>query len=88
VEAILLQHPGVIGIVIVGIPDARLTEMVIACIQLRENWYWSDKSLKHLAENKGLVLSGEILRRYCREKKITGYVLKMNDVYCNACLCL
>ncbi|XP_062161754.1 2-succinylbenzoate--CoA ligase, chloroplastic/peroxisomal [Alnus glutinosa] len=73
VEAILLQHPGVIVIVIVGIPDARLTEMVIACIQLRENWYWSDKSLKHSAENKGLVLSGEILRHYCREKNITGF---------------
>ncbi|XP_059436562.1 2-succinylbenzoate--CoA ligase, chloroplastic/peroxisomal-like, partial [Corylus avellana] len=73
VEAILLQHPGVIGIVIVGIPDARLTEMVIACIQLRENWYWSDKSFKHSSENKGLVLSSEILRHYCREKNLTGF---------------
>lgn len=87
-EAILLQHPGVIGIVIVGIPDARLTEMVIACFQLRENWYWSDKSFEHSTENKGLVLSSEILRHYCREKNLTGYVLQMNDVDCSTCLCL
>ncbi|KAI4299701.1 hypothetical protein L6164_033135 [Bauhinia variegata] len=30
VEAILLEHPGIAGAVIVGIPDARLTEMVVA----------------------------------------------------------
>ncbi|KAI4299703.1 hypothetical protein L6164_033137 [Bauhinia variegata] len=30
VEAILLEHPGIAGAVIMGIPDARLTEMVVA----------------------------------------------------------
>ncbi|XP_041027411.1 2-succinylbenzoate--CoA ligase, chloroplastic/peroxisomal-like isoform X1 [Juglans microcarpa x Juglans regia] len=73
VEAILLQHPGIIGIVIVGIPDARLTEMAIACIRLTENWLWSDTSFIHSAENGRLVLSTEILLRYCREKNITGF---------------
>ncbi|KAG6639556.1 hypothetical protein CIPAW_10G109200 [Carya illinoinensis] len=73
VEAILLQHPGIIGIVIVGIPDDRLTEMAIACIRLTENWLWSDTKVIHSAESGGLVLSTEILLRYCREKNITGF---------------
>lgn len=73
----MIQHPGVIGVVIVGIPDARLTEMAIACIQLKENWLWSDTSFKHIDDNtKGLLLSGEILQCYCREKNITAYVHK------------
>lgn len=76
-EAILLQHPGIMSIAIVGIPDARLTEMAIACIQLRKNWVWSNASSKHSAKNEELVLSSEILRQYCREKNITGYV----DIY-------
>ncbi|KAG2689446.1 hypothetical protein I3760_09G138900 [Carya illinoinensis] len=73
VEAILLQHPGIMSIAIVGIPDARLTEMAIACIQLRKNWVWSNASSKHSAKNEELVLSSEILRQYCREKNITGF---------------
>lgn len=73
-EAILLQHPGIMGIAIVGIPDARLTEMAIACIQLRENWIWSNASSKHSAKNGERILSSEILRNYCKEKNITGYV--------------
>lgn len=43
-EAILLQHPGVAGIVVMGIPEARLTEIVAGCICVKENWLWSDKS--------------------------------------------
>uniref|UniRef100_A0A2N9J765 AMP-dependent synthetase/ligase domain-containing protein n=1 Tax=Fagus sylvatica TaxID=28930 RepID=A0A2N9J765_FAGSY len=73
VEGILLQHPGVVGIVIVGIPDARLTEMVVSCIQLRENWHWSHGSFEHSSKTKMPVLSGDILRRYCREKNLTGF---------------
>lgn len=73
-EAILLQHPGVTASVIVGITDTRLTEMVVACIKLREHWQWSnDNDYDHVTENKGLVLSSEALRQHCREKDLTGY---------------
>ncbi|KAJ6724095.1 OBG-LIKE ATPASE 1 [Salix viminalis] len=72
VEAMLLQHPGVLATVVVGIPEARLTEMVVACIKLRESWQWIDKICKQSAENN-LTLSREILGIYCREKNLTGF---------------
>ncbi|XP_048141105.1 2-succinylbenzoate--CoA ligase, chloroplastic/peroxisomal [Rhodamnia argentea] len=73
VEAILFQHPGVAGIVIVGIPDARLTEMVVGCIRVKENWLWSDKSHELGAEKQECLLSDEILRQYCRDRNLTGF---------------
>ncbi|KAJ4702962.1 2-succinylbenzoate--CoA ligase [Melia azedarach] len=73
VEAILLQHPGVTAIVIVGIPDARLTEMVVGCVKVRKNWLWSDNNVEQSAESKELVLSSEVLRQHCREKNLTGF---------------
>ncbi|KAI4299709.1 hypothetical protein L6164_033141 [Bauhinia variegata] len=69
VEAILLEHPGITGAVIVGIPDARLTEMVVACIRLREDWQWSEQSVS----DKELHLSREHLHQYCMEKKLTRF---------------
>lgn len=74
VESILSQHPGVTGTVIVGIPDARLAEMVVACIQLRKDWQWSHRSslTRSISEEK-LHLSSEILRQYCKEKNLPGY---------------
>ncbi|KAF8031872.1 hypothetical protein BT93_D0939 [Corymbia citriodora subsp. variegata] len=73
VEAILFQHPAVAGIVIVGIPEARLTEMVVGCIHVKENWLWSDKSHKLGAEKEEHFLSDEILRQYCRDRNLTGF---------------
>ncbi|KAI8524528.1 hypothetical protein RHMOL_Rhmol13G0156400 [Rhododendron molle] len=73
VEAILSQHPGVSGIVVVGLPDTRLTEMVVACVQLRDNWRWSDSCFDPLTENKSQILSGDILLQLCREKHLTRF---------------
>ncbi|XP_058196951.1 2-succinylbenzoate--CoA ligase, chloroplastic/peroxisomal isoform X2 [Rhododendron vialii] len=73
VEAILSQHPGVSGIVVVGLPDTRLTEMVVACVQLRDNWRWSDSCFDPLTENKSRILSGDILLQLCREKHLTRF---------------
>ncbi|CAK7345905.1 unnamed protein product [Dovyalis caffra] len=72
VEAMLLQHPGVIATVVVGVPDARLTEMVVACIKLRESLQWTNNNCKQSAENK-LTLCSEILRNHCRENNLTGF---------------
>ncbi|KAK3188692.1 hypothetical protein Dsin_028253 [Dipteronia sinensis] len=73
VEAVLLQHPGVIASVIVGITDTRLTEMVVACVKLREHWQWSDDSYELVTKNKRLLLSSDVLRQHCREKNLTGF---------------
>lgn len=75
VETILLQHPGIIAIVVVGVPDARLTEMVVACIRLRDNWQWTDSTCKQSAENHELILSSEILLHHCRMRNLTGFKL-------------
>lgn len=70
VEAVLSQHPGVSGNVVVGVPDSRMGEMVVACIQLKGNWQWDDLSSNPSAN----YLSGDILRCFCKEKQLTGYV--------------
>lgn len=69
VETVLLRHPGVAGAVTVGIPDARFSEMVVSCVRLRDKWQWLDRSLG----TKEYVLSGEILRRHCKDNNLTGY---------------
>ncbi|XP_022885537.1 2-succinylbenzoate--CoA ligase, chloroplastic/peroxisomal isoform X1 [Olea europaea var. sylvestris] len=73
VEAILAQHPGISGIVVVGVPDPRLTEMVVACIKLKDSWQWSDLSFDHSEKDTVNSLSSEILRDFCREKNLTGF---------------
>ncbi|KAB2028683.1 hypothetical protein ES319_D05G112800v1 [Gossypium barbadense] len=73
VEAVLIQHPGVLSSVVVGIPDPRLTELVVSCIRLRENWQWSDDSFKYSVQRNELFLSSTILRLHCREKNLTGF---------------
>ncbi|KAL3741317.1 hypothetical protein ACJRO7_016880 [Eucalyptus globulus] len=73
VEAILFQHPGVAGIVIVGIPEARMTEMVVWSIRVKENWLWSDKSHELRDEKEERLLSDEILRQYNRYRNLTGF---------------
>ncbi|PRQ29647.1 putative o-succinylbenzoate--CoA ligase [Rosa chinensis] len=73
VERTLLRHPGVTGVVVVGIPDARLTEMLVACVQIRENWRWVNTSTKDSVANQMLHISSEILLRYCKEKNLTGF---------------
>ncbi|KAE7996058.1 hypothetical protein FH972_000807 [Carpinus fangiana] len=68
VEAILFQHPGVIGVVIVGIPDARLTEMVIACIQLREHWFKIPKTFILWREPFPVTTTGKVKRDQVRRE--------------------
>ncbi|CAN1170461.1 2-succinylbenzoate--CoA ligase, chloroplastic/peroxisomal [Linum perenne] len=72
IEAVLLQHPGVIRAVVVGIPDARLGEQVVGCIQLRESWQWSDRCHGRQDESKEELCS-ETLKKHCRGKNLTGF---------------
>lgn len=73
VESILSQHPGVHAVAVVGVPDARLTEMVVACVRLRENWRWNESSFDHYSQSKSKTLSGHILQQFCRDKHLTGF---------------
>lgn len=70
VESVISLHPGVSKIVVVGVPDARLTEMVIGCVQLKQGWRWSDSNSTDAGAQ---VLSGESLRQFCKDKNLTGF---------------
>lgn len=71
VEAVLSQHPGVSGIVVFGVPDARLTEMVAACVQIKENWQWIDNN-SHVSHKGEQILSVKTLHDYCKMRNLTG----------------
>ncbi|VVA99213.1 unnamed protein product [Arabis nemorensis] len=69
VEAILLKHPGIVSVVVIGIIDVRLGEMVVACVRLQENWIWSDVENR----NRDFELSSETLKDHCRTQNLTGF---------------
>ncbi|MQM20935.1 hypothetical protein Taro_053965 [Colocasia esculenta] len=71
VEAVLSQHPGVSCAVVVGLPDARLTEMVAACVCIREGWEWADHAYAHSTDRK--QLSTEILQTHCRQANLSRF---------------
>lgn len=43
VETALMKHPGISAVAVVGIPDERLSESVVAFVRLRDKWVWEDK---------------------------------------------
>ncbi|XP_015066295.1 2-succinylbenzoate--CoA ligase, chloroplastic/peroxisomal [Solanum pennellii] len=73
VEAVLLQHPGISASVVIGLPDSRLTEMVVACIRLKDNWQWTDSSSNHPVNKNEHCLSSTVLQNFCRAKDLTGF---------------
>lgn len=73
VESVILKHPGISTIAVIGLPDARLTEMVIACVQLNHNWTWVDSSSDHSARHKEQCLSKETLQQHCRTNNLSGF---------------
>lgn len=73
VEAVLLQHPGISASVVIGLPDSRLTEMVVACVRLKDNWQWTDSSSNYPVNKNEHRLSSTVLQNFCRVKDLTGY---------------
>ncbi|KAG6581476.1 2-succinylbenzoate--CoA ligase, chloroplastic/peroxisomal, partial [Cucurbita argyrosperma subsp. sororia] len=73
VERILLQHPGVKGCAVVGIPDSRLTEKAVACVQLEEDWQWHETSRELLDGKIKQHLYTAILRKHCNDCNLTGF---------------
>ncbi|GJW43042.1 hypothetical protein Tco_0071841, partial [Tanacetum coccineum] len=60
------------ALAVVGLSDARLTEMAIARIQLNHNWTWVDSSSDHSAIQKEQCLSKETLRQHYRTNNLSG----------------
>ncbi|CAO2176598.1 unnamed protein product [Urochloa humidicola] len=71
VELVLSQHPGVARVMVVGIPDSRLGEKVIACVCVRDGWKWVDARAEH--QGKGNEVSSQILHEHCRMKKLSRF---------------
>uniref|UniRef100_A0A0E0KG82 4-coumarate--CoA ligase n=1 Tax=Oryza punctata TaxID=4537 RepID=A0A0E0KG82_ORYPU len=71
VESVLCQHPGVAKAVVIGVPDSRLGEKVIACVSIRDGWKWVDAGAVHKGE--GREVSAQMLQDHCRIKKLSRF---------------
>ncbi|KAJ4773326.1 2-succinylbenzoate--CoA ligase [Rhynchospora pubera] len=71
VEAVLSQHPAVAKVLVVGIPDTRLSEKVVACLIIKDKWKWVNAN-----PNSSLLpdeVSAEKLRDYCIKRNLTRF---------------
>ncbi|XP_057830057.2 2-succinylbenzoate--CoA ligase, chloroplastic/peroxisomal isoform X2 [Cryptomeria japonica] len=76
VEKILLQHPGILAAVVVGIPDPRFIEIVTACIRLRDGWHWEHQNFpmqNNVAMNEHKKLSPMLLQLFCKQQGLSGF---------------
>lgn len=73
VEAVLLRHPGISASVVIGLPHSRLTEMVVACIRLKDNWLWTDSTSNCPVNRNEHCLSSTALQNFCKAKDLTGF---------------
>ncbi|TVU43493.1 hypothetical protein EJB05_09969, partial [Eragrostis curvula] len=71
VELVLSQHPGVAKVVVIGLPDSRLGEKVIACVNITDGWKWVDARDEQRGDDK--QVSTKILQDHCRLKKLSGF---------------
>lgn len=72
VESVLSQHPGVARAVVVGVPDSRLGERVVACVSVKDGWNWVDARAEHEHRGGGKV-SPQILHGHCRTKELSRF---------------
>ncbi|WVZ95220.1 hypothetical protein U9M48_041014 [Paspalum notatum var. saurae] len=71
VELVLSEHPGVARAVVLGIPDNRLGEKVVACVSIRDGWKWVNAKAEHQGEGK--EVSPQILQDHCRVKNLSRF---------------
>jgi acyl-CoA synthetase (AMP-forming)/AMP-acid ligase II len=71
VETALSQHPAIAKVLVVGIPDTRLSEKVVACVIIKDKWKWVN------AKPNRLLLKDEVsdkaLRDHCIKRNLTRY---------------
>uniref|UniRef100_A0A0D9X432 4-coumarate--CoA ligase n=1 Tax=Leersia perrieri TaxID=77586 RepID=A0A0D9X432_9ORYZ len=77
VESVLSQHPGVAKAVVIGLPDSRLGEKVVACVSIRDGWKWVDAGAEHMGE--GREVSAHVLQDHCRMKKLSRCSTKFRN---------
>lgn len=65
------QHPGISKVVVVGIPDIRLTERVVACLNIKDGWKWVDQKTKHSPDGK--QVSPQMLQDHCSRRKLSRF---------------
>ncbi|XP_072041171.1 medium-chain acyl-CoA ligase ACSF2, mitochondrial-like [Amphiura filiformis] len=51
-EDVLLEHPSIVGVMVVGVPDERANEAVCACIRVKTGMQLSEDDVKLFCENK------------------------------------
>ncbi|XP_076897395.1 2-succinylbenzoate--CoA ligase, chloroplastic/peroxisomal-like [Bidens hawaiensis] len=74
VESVILKHPGISATAVIGLPDNRLTEVVVVCVQLNHNWTWSGSGSGSGSERSAIqCISSETLQQFCRTNNLTGF---------------
>ncbi|KAJ1694975.1 hypothetical protein LUZ63_011673 [Rhynchospora breviuscula] len=81
VEAALSQHPAVAKVLVVGIPDTRLSEKVVACLMIKDKWKWvNTKANSSLLQDE---VSAEKLRDHCIERNLTRFKIPKEFIIWN-----
>ncbi|KAJ3688742.1 hypothetical protein LUZ61_017906 [Rhynchospora tenuis] len=81
VEAALSQHPAVAKVLVVGIPDTRLSEKVVACLMIKDKWKWVDAKANSLLLQD--EVSAEKLRYHCIERNLTRFKIPKEFIIWN-----
>ncbi|XP_078170928.1 acyl-activating enzyme 14 isoform X1 [Carex rostrata] len=71
VESTLSQHPAIAKVLVVGIPDTRLSEKVVACLIIKDKWKWVNAKPNSLLFQD--EVSDETLRYHCIERNLTRF---------------
>lgn len=71
IELVLSQHPGVAKVVVLGVPDSRLGEKLVACVNIMDDWKWVDATDEHQGEGK--EVSSQTLQEHCRINKLSRF---------------
>ena len=75
IETLLSEHPAVIDVAVVGIPDMRFGEVLCANVVLKGDIHWTSSSLidRTTPSPSSHRLAPTELQRYCRDHGLTHF---------------
>ena len=75
IETLLIEHPAIVDVAVVGIPDMRFGEVLCANIVLKGNIHWTSSSPIDLSalSSPSHCLSPAELQQYCRDHGLTHF---------------
>eukprot|EP00210_Caulerpa_lentillifera_P008484 g8093.t1 len=76
IENVLIQHPAIFQVVVVGVPHDRLGEAVCVHFVLHKDYHWSTST----SPNQPNHISAEILSTFCVNKGLSKF--KVPRMYC------